>query len=122
MKNQITFKIEGLPKSPNSLLGAHWKVRSSHAKQWKRLVYYYTIGLRPMKPWGRVELHLTRFSSSKMDRDGVYGSFKPVVDGLKEAGIIVDDNDDVIKKWVVKWDKGKPGKGYIEITVINLES
>lgn len=120
MTTEIYFEIPGLPKSPNALLGAHWRTRSAHAKKWHQYVKFAVMA-RPKIPWRKVRLELTRYSSVRMDRDGVFGSFKPVVDGLRYAGVIEDDHDKCVVEWKASWEKAPPKKGYISVRVVNLE-
>jgi hypothetical protein len=39
MTYSLEFTIHMLPKTLNSLLGAHWKIRAGHAKKWERAVW-----------------------------------------------------------------------------------
>jgi hypothetical protein len=45
-------------------------------------------------------------------------SFKWVVDGLINAGIIISDKPSVIGQPIYKWMKVAPKKGFIEVKVI----
>lgn len=84
MKYRIEFEIEYLPKTPNTLLGRHWRGKANHALVWKRLVEQQVIlkGGFPPAPIKKAKVTMTRFSSTQPDEDGLYGSFKPVLDAL----------------------------------------
>jgi Holliday junction resolvase RusA-like endonuclease len=111
--------IPGLPKSPNDLLGAHWRQRSKHAKEWQEAVWAYLLkaGGKPPAPLTRARLSLIRYSSVEPDRDNLRGSFKAVVDGLVKAGVLVDDTSAVIGEPYVHWIKAPPRKGMIQVIV-----
>lgn len=116
----LSITLPGLPKGPNQLLGAHWTIRSGHAKKWKRMVWAKCWHLRPPQPLERCEILFTRFSSAKsMDDDNLAGSFKSVRDGLKDAKIIKDDSPEfVVCRYAV--GKAAPTFGRIEIEVNEL--
>lgn len=54
---------------------------------------------KPHEPLSRAQLSITRHFYRTLDFDGLVGSFKPVVDGLIHAGVIVDDNWRVLGAW-----------------------
>lgn len=117
---EIEFEIDGLPKMPNSLLGASWKVRAGHAKRWERLVWKCVWPIKPNEPLAHAALLLIRCSSMEADFDGLVGSFKCVTDGLVKCGIIIDDKPAVIGQPSYKWEKVPPGKGKIKVKVIEV--
>lgn len=112
------FEIAGLPKMPNQLLGAHWRVRSGHAKKWLAHVTVATIQFKPSQPLNRAKLLLTRVSSVEPDRDGLCGSFKSIIDALVKCGFLANDKPENIGTPTYVWEKGRPGNGYIRIAVI----
>lgn len=113
----LSFEVEELPKLPNQVLGAHWRVRSSHAKKWKRLVSFQIIDSIPEKPLQKASIVCTRFSSRKPDYDGLAGSFKSVIDALVHFKVIEDDTPDVIGHPDYKWEKCPPRKGKIRVII-----
>jgi Holliday junction resolvase RusA-like endonuclease len=120
MGYRLEFDLPGLPKSPNELLGKHWRVRSRHANQWKTAVNMITAGRRPLKPLTFARLMMVRCSSVEPDDDNLRSSFKPIVDGLVNSGIISDDSSAVIGSPVVLWEKEAPRKGRIRVLVEEL--
>ena len=94
----IKFTINQLPALPNQLLRKHWSHCTREGKKWKALVFFSVFKLRPAKPYPKVELTLTRFSTQQPDHDGLAGSFKYVVDGLVKSQIITDDNPSIVVK------------------------
>ncbi len=115
----IKLRIPGLPKSPNQLLGAHWRTRSRHSKQWLHAVHivFLTNGINPRIALTKAKIKLTRVSSVMPDADNLRGSFKPVMDALVKLGTIIDDNPNVVGEPEVEWVKGKPKEGYIIVQI-----
>lgn len=117
----LEFDIPGLPRTPNFLLGRHWRTRSSHASKWKayvnREVYLRWKGL----PAERVKLTLTRFSSSQPDDDNLRGSFKPVVDGLVQSGVMRDDSPKHLVESVYRWERRPARLGFIRVLIEEVE-
>jgi hypothetical protein len=114
----ISLKIPGLPKRTNNSR-SHWRAKHAEAKKWKTLVanharIYADI---PKKPWANAHLTLTRHSSVRPDYDGLVSSFKHVIDGLIEAGIIANDKHENIGISTYLWEKCPPRDGHITIVV-----
>ncbi len=117
----LEFKLEGLPKTTNALAGAKWQVRAQHAKRWKRAVWAKVWALRPEAPLIKAKITLTRCSSKEGDFDGIVSSFKHILDGLTEAGIIIDDKSSVIGRPEYIWQACKKGEGHIIVRVEELQ-
>lgn len=115
---RLYLELPGLTKMPNQLLGAHWRVRSSHARKWKHLVHLLTVGKRPKEPLKHAEIALTRFSSVEPDSDGLRGGFKVILDSLVHAGIIQNDKRENIGEPVCRWERAAPKQGKIQVVVI----
>ncbi len=116
----LEFEIQALPKTPNALLGAHWRTRSSHAKRWERLVYQKVFPYLPNTPLKRARLILTRFSSRAPDADGLCGSFKCVVDALVKCKVIENDTLEHIGMPSYHYEKCAPKLGKIRVKVESL--
>lgn len=72
---------------------------------------------KPESPLLECSITCIRLSSRASDYDNLVASFKPIIDGLMDAGIIVDDNENcVIQRWY-RNEKTKPGKGSIKVIV-----
>lgn len=114
-----TIELAGVPKTLNAAY-THWTRKASEIKRWKNAVYYAChkekiigIGLR------RAHLELTRYSSRECDFDNLVGSFKPIVDGLKYARVIIDDKPSVIGSPIFKWVKVPRKECRIQIKVFD---
>lgn len=121
MSYVLHFEVDALPHMPNRLLGAHWRIRSNHAKVWRAWVGYKTIGKRPPAPLAQAKLTLVRHSSSEPDSDGLRGSFKSVIDALVFVGVLEDDRPANIGEPKVSWEKAPPKKGKIMVVVESVE-
>lgn len=112
------MKVLGLPKPMNATMGAFWRARHANSKKWRRITADTTLlHGRPRRPLSKAKLTLARYSSVCPDFDGLVSSFKPVIDGLVDAGIIAGDKMDVIGAPTYQWFKAPPKEGYITIIV-----
>jgi Holliday junction resolvase RusA-like endonuclease len=56
-----------------------------------------------------------------MDEDNIAGSFKPLIDGLKDAGIISDDKKECVVHREYRWAKAPQGEGRVQISILELQ-
>jgi Holliday junction resolvase RusA-like endonuclease len=117
----LEFEIEGLPKMTNTLR-KHWAVIQKERAKWKRLVAQACLNekdcaARIRKPLTQAQVTITRFSSTAPDYDGLVSAGKAILDGLVEAGVIVDDNVSVIGQPKYLWEKAKPKMGKVRVRV-----
>jgi hypothetical protein len=73
----------------------HWSVKAQWKKAWQEEVGWAVLENRDK--FGKLPLNKPRIcvvvsSCKEMDIDGLYTSTKPIWDGLRLAGVIVDDN------------------------------
>lgn len=122
LKNSaLEFEILGLPKIlANARM--HWSVKAKENEKWKRLVCKAVLNeqeraARQFKKLTRAKVTITRFSSTEPDFDNLVSAGKSLLDGLKEAGVILDDKVSVIGQPVFLWEKCKPKEGKIKIKV-----
>jgi hypothetical protein len=119
----LEFKLIGLPKMSNALLRGHWRVKHAHAVKWKGAVERaMRILNKPPQPLEWAMLTLTRVSSVEPDHDGLVSSFKPILDGLVECGVLADDKRAVVGVPDYRWEKGRPGHGHVKVRVEELTS
>lgn len=116
-KYLLEFELKGLTRMTNAL-NVHWRVRHSHTTRWKNLTIMAARekGV-PEEPLTKATLTLTRFSAKEPDFDGLVSSFKAVVDGLRDAGVILDDKPSVVGNPSYAWVYAKPNHGKIKIKV-----
>lgn len=118
---KIEFEIKGLPKMTNSL-HVHWTKKHKESKLWKGLVQNAVLfgqerAALEFLPLTKAKLTLTRCSAVEPDYDGLVSSFKHVIDGLKEAGVIKDDKASNIGQSKYAWEFAKQREGKIRVMV-----
>lgn len=113
---RLEFEIKGLPKTLNTN-SSNWRVKAGEVRKWKNLVLYSVGYKKPQYPLEKAKLTLTRHSSTKIDYDNLVGSFKPIIDGLKLAGVILDDNFVIIGMPAYIWQQAKRNEGKITILI-----
>ena len=113
MKLTIKSKVPLL----NEMLRQHWSKR----KKLKEQYHLEILSQKPQKFKGKVNVHLTRYSSRVPDPDGVAGSAKIILDAVVDAGIIEDDNMRIVKNFSVDWKKCKQKEQRTEIEITEAE-
>jgi hypothetical protein len=121
-KYRLEIQLPGLPKTTNrkSSFG-HWAQRKAEADKWKNMVDLACMGKRPQKPLKTARIAYIRHSSVEPDFDGLVSTFKHIQDGLILAGIIENDKPSNIGQPSFRWFREKPGKGFVEVLVEELE-
>ncbi len=121
MSYSINVVIFRLPPGPNKD-DAHWAGRSMTRASWRQMVHK-AINARnlPLHPLEKFRLTCTRFSSSRPDYDNLVASFKSVVDGLKDCGVIYDDADKYAVERHYLWKHAGAGEGMIQLKVEALK-
>ncbi len=116
MKYRLEFEMQGLPKNPNGSHG-HWTAAASIRKKWRKGSFAMALSKKQAKPLDKCSVECIRYSSRASDFDNLVASFKPVIDGLIDAGIIVDDNEKCVISRKYRNELTKPGKGKIKVIV-----
>lgn len=121
---RLELRINGLPKIISNGSKGSWRSAWAEARKWHRLILEAVVFSRqkPQKPLERARLQLTRYSSVEPDFDGLAISFKHVLDALIKAGVLVNDKVSNIGQPNYRWEKTKPGGGFITITVEEIEA
>jgi hypothetical protein len=114
---KLSFEIEDLPKTVNAQASMHWRAKGDYVRAWHRSVWLAVGNRKPKEPLKTAKLILTRYSSTEPDYDGLVGSFKPIVDGLIQAGVLINDKMSNIGQSVYRWEKAPRGKGKIQVIV-----
>ncbi len=99
---KLFLQIDQLPKSLNKKLNAssRWG-RNRENKAWDNMMFVECRGKLPDKPLERANISFVRHFYRFLDFDNLVGSLKPVVDALVTAGVLVDDNWEVLGSWTV---------------------
>jgi len=95
----------------------HYMVKYKWAKEWKQAVGDAVMERR--RSLGKLPLTMPTITvilghTQWFDKDGSYTAAKPLLDGLKEAGVIIDDSPKHIQYFVVQTKKFKGVKILIE--------
>ena len=121
----LDLEIHELPSLYNVFMRKHWSAKKKETDYWHRLVQYQVNKINFQKQskkalppkLERYQLELARHSSTEPDYDGLVGSFKLVVDGLRHANVIADDRLSNSGPWNVSWVKCAKNQGKIEVRV-----
>ena len=116
MAYKLTFELNVLPRSQINTHG-HWSSRHREKKNLEDMVIAATIRDWPKDPLEKAVLTFTRCSSSEPDFDNLVASFKPIMDGLERARIIVNDKPSCVGHPTYGWEYAKPRHGKIRVRV-----
>lgn len=119
----LEFRIEGLPKILSNGSHGHWAKAHGEKKKWRKLVAQAIGANLPKLPLKVAACEFLRASSVEPDSDNLCISFKSCRDALVEWGVIENDKPSNMPGVRYLWQKAKPGKGFIKISVreINTE-
>lgn len=117
MNYTLHIKLPGLPKLNNSHY-SNWRIAMAERKKWRTASAWACLGKKPTSPLKRCSITCIRFAfGKKPDFDNLVISFKSIIDGLKDAGIILDDSSDVIIERKYLTEKAPAKAGWVEIIV-----
>lgn len=111
----IRYFVDGIPKRPNELRTRHWAVRADDSETFrtasatlaKDAINRSTLRRGRELPIDPAALFLTFvLAQARGDLDGLVAAAKPIVDGLRDAGVIVDDNVARVPRLVAQWSRG----------------
>lgn len=93
----LRLTLPGHPPSPNRLRG-HWSTRWKQTHSWRDDVTYLARAQRPDAPYpvAKVTITFEHRQHHFRDEDNLVASCKPILDGLRLGGVIVDDSPDHI--------------------------
>lgn len=111
----LEFEIAGLPPTTNGSHGG-WRSTAAVKKKWRRLTEIAVASTKPAEPLNKVRVTFTRYSSQEPDDDNLAISFKSIRDGLKHAGVIVDDAPKNLSARYF-WERVKVGQGKVKVFI-----
>lgn len=115
---RLDITIPGLPKMITNMKTKNWRATHYEKRKWTDIVKAsIDFKMKPQKPLERATLICERHSSRPSDFDNRVASFKGVVDGLVEAGVLADDSDDVIIDRKYPRFFVRPKDGFIRIII-----
>ena len=116
MKCRVSFELDGLPPLLlNSRL--HWRKAHKLKREWYQRVAVAVQKQKPPVPCYKAAITFIRKSSVRPDNTNLVSSFKWIEDGLTLAGVIFDDNHDVIGVPTCLWLRAPRSKGSISVLV-----
>jgi hypothetical protein len=112
----VRYFVDGIPPRPNELRREHWSVRSKSSATFREASKLLAldavrrsvpIGHPVVLPIDPAALFLTFvLAQARGDLDGLVAAAKPIVDGLKDAGVIADDNVARMPRLIASWSRG----------------
>jgi hypothetical protein len=104
----VKLVIKRIPASPNDRERLHWTERRKANRKWRADIMA-ALG-RDQFCRVRIALHRRRL----LDDDNAVGSLKPVIDGLRDSGLIYDDS----KRWILlSTEQVKDSEDFTEIEI-----
>jgi len=96
------FQCRSVPHSPNYLKGKHWAVGVAWRDAWKEEIWSRWLEVKKKYdtkklPFKKARITPYIFSIKPQDHDNFLASLKPLIDGLKDCEIIIDDNYEHLK-------------------------
>lgn len=111
------MEIPALTPSPNTYNGRHWSAYRRHRKDWGWWVRAAVLQARcGALLWPRSRIQVTRTSQRRLDPDNAVSSLKVLIDGLRDAEVIVNDTADHVEIAPVRQVIGRPSRTLIEVT------
>lgn len=116
---RLEFTLPGLPAmtNPKSRGSRHWRAAWEESRRWRSMTAQIARTRRPPRALSRAKLTLVRGSAVAPDSDGLVSGFKPIIDGLVDARVLVNDRYDNIGMPQYLWERAPQGKGYVRIVV-----
>ena len=117
----MTYRLEiilfDLPPSANHRHG-HWAIQAKSNRDWRQKAKLSCMTQkRPPKPLSKAKLTCTRHSAREPDHDNLVSSFKAIIDGIKDAGVIEDDKSSVVVERKYLWQRAAPKDGRVSVVV-----
>jgi hypothetical protein len=115
----IEIGIAGIPTRPNENRRLHWSARAKDEKIWRNSARLSALdalrrsGHADDYPLRRAAIeYVFVLERASGDLDGLVAAAKPLLDGIVEAGVLVDDRVGVLVALSSRWVRG-PRKGVI---------
>lgn len=115
----IEIGVAGIPTRPNENRRLHWSARAKGEKEWRETAV--AAARYALRSSGRADFYPLRRATLEYvfvlerasgDLDGLVAASKPLLDGIVEAGVLVDDRVGVLVAISARWVRG-PRKGVI---------
>jgi hypothetical protein len=118
------WRVEVGAIPPASLRGnsrAHWRVKHRDGKTWRESGYMHGLTMTADPPLKRIRITFKFHHWRKIDLDNLGGiGMKPWVDGLVDAGVVVDDDPDHLDFGTHQFERCAKGESRTEVLVKEL--
>lgn len=92
---EYTTRVVTYTKPPMSLNDrTHWRVKAKHTKAIREYVREWAFYRVPRMDNCHVELHYVPRDRRRRDTDNLFPTLKPAIDGIKDAGVVADDDSE----------------------------
>ena len=117
--NVLEIGVAGIPTRPNENRRLHWGARAAGEKTYREAARL--AALAALRSSGRADDYPLRRATLEYvfvleraagDLDGLVAASKPILDGIVEAGVLVDDRVSVLVGLTARWVRG-PKAGVI---------
>lgn len=115
-RDHLHLEFTGLPDNPNKKMKQHWTKNAAHNKEWRQAAWLqgYTCKGKISGAMALLHYHVSLGDNRRHDYDNVLASFKPVQDGLVDAGMLTDDTFEWVIP-IITFDRTKPRRFSIDI-------
>jgi hypothetical protein len=102
--------VPGIPAATNETRRRHWSAVAGDAARWRGSAKSLGLEARARAPFVTPLLYASleyvfRLDRSAGDLDNLVASSKPILDGLRDAGLIVDDSVSKLPLLVARWER-----------------
>lgn len=96
----------------------HWAVRSRESKRLRGVAFWLATGDRLPKGLGFVEvtLHWQPPTRGRRDPDNMFAYLKPLLDGLRDYGLVADDDSKHVRPLCEVEPAARPARMWLTIT------
>lgn len=112
------FIISGTPKAWNALIGKRWAYYN-YAKEIKEQIFYTPAFRALPKGIKKVRIIIDVGYTTKRRNDICDLCTKPHIDALVDAGVIEDDNRQIVREFSVIWHESKTAETVVLIDPID---
>lgn len=122
----VTLWLPKLPRATHPNARSHWRAKAAATRQQRSeafLVAKEAIGLSTQFPWTAAQIDMTYFTiATLVDRQNLIGWGKASMDGLQDAGLILNDSGFTFGPvHVVRVKSADPRKGMFQLSITRTQ-
>ena len=92
----LTITIPAPCEWINSNMRLHRMAQANLTKQWRLATYKAFIGIAPITTPVHITAHIWKARGGRYDVGNLYPTIKACVDGIVDAGVLVDDSNEYV--------------------------